>query len=255
MIGFYKSFSLFTVLLFSMLVCSCDDGDIVESSSMKYKDGYVVKITGTFSNMSSWSDLSSSYSVVLAGFEDGEKYPVIFKSIPVIDTAQNFVLSGIETSVSTIELCVVNTINQRVVSYKTIFDVSANEDYDPADTIYFDAAGMDLSVYNGIQTYLFSGKGKCFQCHRGAGSAANLNFTNASDSYAELVGVESATVAGSKRVTPGDADNSILYKVVTNDASTGALPWHYDHVSNIDGLTYNMQNVIKEWINAGASDK
>lgn len=239
-------------LMSALALSSCDDGDIKTSSAVTLKDGYVVKVTGALANASSWSELGKSYTLVVAGFAEGDSFPTISKIIPPASESIDITLSGMENSVSTVELCAINSIYKRVVSYDTIFSFQDNPDWDPRDTIFYEADGRDVGVYSGIYSKLFAGKGKCFRCHGEGSAAADMHLVGKENSYAELVGVDAKTVSGSKRVVAGDADNSVLYRVATEAKTDGALPWHYDHVSNVDGLDYNNQKLLRDWINAGA---
>ena len=252
--GCIKYVSLIVSVALSFCLMSCDDGDISESSNIVYKEGYIVKMTGALKNISSWDSIGGGYHLVVAGFGVNDSFPTIAKNVPVTENVQNFVMSGIEGSLSTVELCVVNSINKRVVSYDTIFRANGNEGFDARDTIYYDADGVDAGVYNGIQTALFSGKGKCYQCHGHSerGPAAGLLLTQG-DSYSDLVGVAAQTVEGSYRVIKSDGANSILYRVMTESGS--GLPWHYDHVSNVDGINAATQTLIRRWIDSGAKEK
>lgn len=244
---------LVSMLVLGLSLTSCDDGDIAEAKSMTLKDGYVVRVTGSLTNVSSWSSLGKSYTLVVAGFAEGDSFPTISKIIPPSAESLDITLSGMENSVSTIELCAINSIYKRVVSYDTIFSFQDNPGWDPRDTIFYEADGQDVSVYNGIYCKLLAGKGKCFRCHGSGNAPADLHLVGKEASYSELVAMESKTTPGFKRVSPGDAENSILYRVATTAKSDGVtLPWHYDHVSNVDGLDYNNQKLLRDWITAGA---
>ena len=60
-----------------LALSSCDDGDIKTSSAVTLKDGYVVKVTGALANASSWSELGKSYTLIVAGFAEGDSFPTI----------------------------------------------------------------------------------------------------------------------------------------------------------------------------------
>ena len=70
-----KDFRMWRVFcIFAALAAACDDGRIQEQETETYEEGYSVRLIGAVSGVGSWTD---GYSVVLAGFEDGNDYAVI----------------------------------------------------------------------------------------------------------------------------------------------------------------------------------
>jgi len=82
----------------------------------------------------------------------------------------------------------------------------------------------------------------CAGCHDESYSSANL----IGMAHADLVNVDSLTVAGAKLVVSGDSANSVLYWVVSGDAKyTGGMGgWM--------GLSATDAEIIANWIDGGA---
>ncbi len=83
----------------------------------------------------------------------------------------------------------------------------------------------------------------CVSCHPNSG---NLDLT-ATNAYNQLVNVNASGYSG-KRVVPGDAENSILYKKIDGSGAYGSnMP--------LGGSLSNAQiNTIKQWIDEGAQN-
>ena len=150
-------------------------------------------------------------------------------------------LCGIPDNVKTLEICVVNSVRRRVVSFYTLEAPSTS------DTIRINAGAIDAHMYASIQSQIFNKQ--CANCHSGNAWAASFNL-NEGKSYADMKNVSSKLIEGKKRVTPGDATNSVLYEALATEVST---TWKHDHskimVTNPVGL-----QLIKDWINSGAEE-
>ena len=240
-----KHFLLFTVLAAVFSLHSCDEGDIIDNTKLSGRDGYTVKMTGVIENLGQWP---SGYTVVMAGYVAGDSFPSIAKIVPNRSGSQNFLLGSISTDVQTIELCVVNRINKKIVSLDTIFDATFSSNYNPADTIFYDADGIDAGMFSSIQKGVFNKR--CINCHGlSTRNAANLNLTSAS-SYENLYNVISTKDDNICRVKPYAPDSSMLFKVlsIVPDSTT---KWQYDHTRFFYGD--NISKLVKDWIESGAS--
>lgn len=224
---------------------SCDDGDITDDIPLNMNDGYVVKMTGKLNNLTQWDN--EKYQVVIAAFAAQDSYPLLAKKIPTTDGPTDFTFEGIDLKSETIELCVLNTINKRIATLATLYDKGETPEHKPNDTIYFNGDNKDVGVYASIQQNIFNKR--CTYCHGlGETPAAGLYLTE-NESYKNLFNQPSKKVEGAMRVTPGNGEESVLYRILTeyNENST----WHYDHTRFFYGNT--MSNLVKEWINNGAS--
>lgn len=240
------------VIIFSVLVgalstgaclSSCDDGDIVEEMNFSVNEGYVVKLNGSLRNLDQWS--SSQYQVVVAAFSAQDSYPILAKAVPFQDSL-DFLFDGINPTCESIELCVLNLINKRVVTLAPVFERSEEPDRKLSDTIAYNMKGVDVGMFSTIQNNILTKR--CAYCHgKGETPAAGLYLTEG-QSYASLVNVASQKIDSLKRVAPGDAEHSMLYKVLTEYEE--GCGWHYDHTKFFYGNS--MSNLVKEWINAGA---
>lgn len=138
-------FTIFvTVVGFLMFLASCDDGPVYGSAELKPENGLVLKLTGELSGTGRWN--AGGYSLVVAGFDDSD-YAVITKSVPqsVDGAAVTVVMSGIGESVTSLELCVINRLRRRVVTFASVSTISGD------DTVRLPVGRMDVSVYSALQ--------------------------------------------------------------------------------------------------------
>lgn len=211
----------------------CDDGKIYPSETGPAdSDGFTVVMNGEITGIGDSYD--SKYSVVIAGFEDGNEYAAITKRVK--EGSDAIELTNVPTDVSTIELCVINTLRERVMTLKS-FPVSAES----GERVTVDAGNVDVSPFAAIVSDVFSTT--CIQCHGGAGHAAAGLDLQPETAYGMLVNVPSAVVEDEKRVDPGNAGSSTLWQAVATDRSQ---VWSFDH-SNL--LTSEKSGFIEYWIN------
>ena len=163
-------FSLIFVPLWLSLA-GCDDGRIHEETVIRQQEGATLKLTARVSGMKSWPE---KYSVVVAGFGADSDYVILSKVLP--QTAADgreitLYLSGIGQEVATLELCVVNRLRKRIVSYCGMDATAA-----VADTLCLDAGAVDVEMYSTIQQRVFNEN--CVACHgRSTSAAAGLYLT------------------------------------------------------------------------------
>ena len=230
-----KQIGALVVLLTVLLSLSCDDGRIYEEVVVLPEEGRVVKLTGMLTGAENWS---SGYNVVVAGFDDTKEYAIITKAIPASE-CREVVLSGISDEVTRIELCVVNRLRKRILSYET-FDCPVT-----ADTIRLDVGTKDVGMYASLQSQLFNTT--CANCHGASTHAAAGLYLTEGKSYDALVGQPSVKVSGKQLVSPGDADESILYQTLATHISAA---WNYDHTKEV--LSDAWLDVLEDWIDDGA---
>ena len=230
-----KRIGVIGVCLFNLLFLACDDGRIYEEVVVLPEEGRVVKLTGKLTGAENWS---SGYNVVVAGFDDTKEYAIITKTIPAVE-CREVVLSGISDEVTRIELCVVNRLRKRILSYET-FDCPVI-----ADTIRLDVGTKDLGMYASLQSQLFNTT--CANCHGASTHAAAGLYLTEGKSYDALVNQPSVKMADKLLVVPGDADGSVLYQTLATNISTG---WNYDHTKEV--LSDAWLDVLEDWIDEGA---
>ncbi len=198
------------------------------------QEGRVAIVTGELSGTDTWT---SDYSLVIAGFNNESQFAVISKNIQSGDGELSIRLAGIVDEVTSVELCVINKIRKRVVSFAT-YEPSADD-----DTLRIDVGQIDVSMFAGIQTGIFNTT--CTQCHGGSNYAAAGLYLTDGQSYNALVGIASQTIDSTYIVQPGDADNSLIYNLLVNTENTAA-PYSY----HINMVTENVrQQLMKDWIN------
>ncbi|MCD8181851.1 MAG: hypothetical protein LUE99_00810 [Bacteroides sp.] len=238
-----KKYILFCLFfgLCALTFSSCDEGRISEKEFVVTREGRILKLVGKVSGIGSWP---SSYDVVIAGFEEGDKYSVVSKPLPVSsDGAElQLVLSGIPENVSTLKLCVINRLRRSVVDFQTLDKEAISSA--ATDTIMMDVGTLDVSMYRGIQAQVFDRR--CIGCHGSStGAAAGLYLTEGR-SYGSLVNIPSAINGGYMRVKPGNAKESYLHLVLNEEG--------HDSHGHLDILSAGPEKLtlIDEWINNDA---
>ena len=111
-----KNYILFggCVLLLAYIT-SCDDGRIYEKTETLSEEGRTLRMSGRISGINKWPD---GYSVVVAGFSDESEYAVVTKTIPAVENDEiQVTMTGVSDKVTTIELCVINRLRKRVISF------------------------------------------------------------------------------------------------------------------------------------------
>lgn len=237
-------FSIFTALFASLLLFSaCDEGRIPEKQPDLTEKGRVAHIDAKLEGAGTWS---SQYTLVLAGFEENNAYAKIARNITLDANGEtHLTLTGIPEEVKTIELCVISSIRRRMVSFYSVEVPSTATD---ADTIQVKPeATLNVGMFAAIQSNIFNKQ--CANCHSGNAWAASLNL-NDGQSYAELLNIASKKEEGKDRVTPGNADSSVLYEALATEVSTG---WKHDHSKIFESDYYSLE-LIKDWINNGAKE-
>lgn len=227
--------------LTAIALTACDDGRIYEKT-VSYKEGRIVKLTGTLTGLANWPD---DYSIALAGFDGTDEYAVISKAISKnADGQVSIVLSGINDEVNTVRLCVLDRLRRQVMSFRDI------ELEQTRDTVYMDAGTIDVSMLNAIQQAYFNTT--CANCHGASNRAAAGLYLTQGRSYGALVDQPSARVPDIKIVEPGSAANSLLHIILHQEQVEGITMTHRDLVSE-----QNEQNIlplIDSWINNGAKE-
>lgn len=237
-------YSLLALLVLTL--SACDDGPI-EKTTVVSTGGKVVKAEGTLSGFSTWSN---RYDVALAGFTteaDNESLPYasISKVVSADSTGRvSVVLSNIASDVTTVDLCVMNRLRQRVVAFTSIDVSNAAE----GDTVRMDLGTIDASMLAAIQKGIFDAS--CTACHGANGNgAANLNLTSGK-SYASLVGHASTKLPGQVRVVPGSSESSVLWQVLYGDASS---TWGMKHGDMLNKeRAAGLLQLLQDWIDDGA---
>jgi hypothetical protein len=138
-----------------------------------------------------------------------------------------------------VALCVINRLRQRVATFEEM-------DF-TQQTATLQVGTLNVSMYGCIQQTVFNTT--CAHCHGGSSyAAAGLNLTEG-NSYQCLVNHASKKVEGETLVVPGNAEGSVLTRVL---GSTLTADWGYDHSKEV--LDSNVLSLIDSWINAGAEE-
>ena len=175
---------------------------------------------------------------------DESDYAITSRRINEENGKLSIALTGIGDEATRVELCVLNTLRQRVATFATLEKAALQS---TADTIFFEGDSFNLSMLTAIQHSVFNTT--CIGCHGGNGGAAAGLFLTEGKSHAALVGQASKKSADGTLVIPGDAQQSILYQVLATDLSKG---WRYDHTSEV--IDSRRQKLILEWIRGGTKE-
>lgn len=221
-----------------LTLIGCDDGKIYPDDVVVNESGLSVTVKGEFEGCQDYD--GSGYSIVVAAFKDGDSFAMVSK--PLADGSEDIVLKNIDPTASTVEICVITRLREKVV---TLASKDLDASNGTADFI-FNVGEIDASPFNAINHNIFATT--CVQCHGATGvSAASLNLT-ADEAYRNLVNVPSTVVEGEMRVNPGNASVSTLWQALATDTSEA---WSFDH-SNL--LTPERSGFVEYWINSGADD-
>lgn len=218
---------------------ACDDGRIYEHTEIHAEKGRVMKLIGSVTGLSGWNE---EYSVVLAGFNGESDYAIVTKRIPesMEQERGEVVMTGIASQVTRIDLCIINKLRKRIVSFASI-DCTENRE----DTLHMNVEALNVGMYQTIQTQLF--ETTCANCHGASNQAAAELYLTTGKSYKALVNVPSRIETNILLVKPGDSGASLLYQLLTSNISSS---WRYDHSKEV--LSYEMQDLVKNWIENGA---
>lgn len=216
-----------------IMLAGCDEGRIYEDFSDEHKEGRTVAVELTAYGYERWPE---DYSLAIAGFRESNEYAIISKNLEFSTNGYNLsVLTGIPADVDYMEICAIDRLRRKVVSFMSVTDLSGS------DTIKITGKNLDLSPGKGVQTEIFNTT--CANCHGGSNfSAANLNLT-AGKAFDELINVPSVKEKGILRIKPGECGESLLWMILAEGRSSD---WKYDHSVEITGR--NRLDLIKIWI-------
>lgn len=224
------------------LLSACDDGRIYDETVQVEREGGSVRLTGHLTGNTNWAN---GYSIVLAGFSDDSQYAKTAKGITTgTDGSMDIVLSGIPSEVNTIEICAINRLRKRIVSFYT-YDYT-----EQTDTIRINAGEVEASMYKSIQENLFDRT--CINCHGGSTSAAAGLYLTEGRSYDALVNVvaDKSEADSLLFVQPYNSEESFLHLVLKTDISIG---WSMDHVDMV--TSGDLLQLLDDWIDAGAKEE
>lgn len=243
MMGLKNIINVSTLLLSAICLNACDDGHIDESNNDTPTEGFTVQLiggVGTLKSLSSYS-VKTGNSVAITCFNDESEYALMQRNIPKTlntNSADTLLLSNVPANGKTLEIAVVNTLRKRIL---TLYSYELPSQVNPKDTVRIDMG----SLFDVVSRQLFQ-KADCSRCHSEGGGAANLDLSKA-NAYASLVGIHAYKKPSAIRVKPFDAENSYLFKVL----SEGDANVSYAHPSLMADYQGALQ-VLKLWINEGA---
>lgn len=224
------------ILPLSLFISACDEGKIYPSGlSGDTASGLSVV---THARISGYSDFyGEDYSLVVAAFSEGSRFAAMTKAI--VPEEEEIMLNNIRADVSSVEICVVNRLRERIFTIASIPIANAAQ-----ECIQFEAGNIDANPFSLIEREIFDVS--CARCHGASGhSAAGLNLLR-EKAYSMLVDKASSVVEGRCRVLPGDAPNSTLWEALATDISDS---WAFSH-TNL--LSSEKTDFIEYWINRGA---
>lgn len=219
---------------------ACDEGDIIPDEGAVGVAGRTVRLEADLDGVDAWA---SRYSVVVAGFEQGNDYALIAKPVRASTNAEGhcvFELTGVQANVTEVALCAIDPLRRRVATFATA-DATDGE-----GTISIVTEGrMDVSMTGAMQTEIFDTR--CVQCHGRTGyAAAGLDLVEGR-SYASLVGVPSVKEPEHLRVNPGNSTESTLWRALSLPVTS---TWGYDH--SVEVVDDALLGLVADWIDSGA---
>ncbi len=232
--------NIFKLFLPALLIVaiSCDDGKIYEETVRVTSEGGSIRLTGQIEGNNNWP---SGYTIALAGFSDDSEYAKTAKNITTGNNgAMDITLTSIPSDVTSIEICAINRLRKRIVSFYT-YDYT-----EQTDTIYIETGTVDANMFNSIQTNVFDRT--CINCHGGSTSAADGLYLTEGQSYNALVNVVADKSEDSLLlVNPGNSEESFLHLVLNTDITSD---WAMDHINMV--TSSDLLNLIDDWIDNGA---
>ena len=238
----YKFIIATALLCMLTLVTSCDDGRIYpEEVWPAEREGWTARVTGTICGQGTWA---AGYEVVVAAFGAESDYALITKNIPSGTQEVDLLMNAIPSEATTIELCVIDRLRQRVATLKS---VEINSSTDPREAIMIEAGTMDAGMLSTIQDQVLTPR--CATCHGlSATAAGGVNLTRG-NTYAAIVGIPSRRVPDKSIVEPGKSAESVLHLMLNTSLSSS---WGYDH-GNAD-ISDQWKEIITKWIDNGANE-
>ena len=235
-----KNFGIFAALFATILVAeACDDGPIPRKEYTSTATGLTAKLTATITGTANWPDY---YQIALAAFGSDSEYSLSQVQISADTTNAVFTLSNLDDDAETIELCVTNRLRKRILTFQSADVADAVN-----DTVFLEAGTIDAAMFATIQTNIFNKQ--CTQCHGGSTSAAANLYLTEGLSYDYLVNQPSTQVDTGIRVIPGNADESILPKVI-NEGNILNFDYNHEYLITDDALL----RLIDEWIDNNAHE-
>ncbi|MDL2265448.1 cytochrome c [Parabacteroides sp. OttesenSCG-928-G07] len=232
-------YSTICLALMSLLFFTgCDDGRIYPDE-LGEAEGGKATMRVVFKGQEAWP---SAYMLVFAAFGEDEGMPVVSKIIsqPSKENAEVAVtLNGLSEGIKKVSIAVTNKGRELVYAYYT-FPID-----DPSQEVTLPISEINLASYDRIQNQVFDSY--CIRCH-GAGNqaAANLNLTK-DYSPESLINVPSALSGkGELLVTPQQADESFLVKVLKEDVI------QYNHMDVLPEA--ELVTLIETWVNKSIED-
>ena len=189
--------------------------------------------------------LFGGYLLLLAYITSCDDGRIYEKTETLSEEGRTLKMSGKINGISdrtTIELCVINKLRKRVISFQSMDDLTAVD-----DTILMDVGTVNVGMYHGIQEKVFNTT--CAHCHGGSSSAAANLYLTEGKSYEALVNRPSKKVDGMLLVKPGSAQESVLHTLLNTTISS---TWGYDHSKEI--VSSPILTLIDDWINNGAQE-
>ena len=228
-----------------MLTAGCDDGRIYPTDSTVATDGLNVTVDCEIIGASGWN-LSSDYHLALAAFgTDGSRYATVSSNINASNGSGRLALSSVPQESATIEVCVLDRLRKRVISFASFELAGAPVE---GDTVRLSAASpIEADLLSALQSNVFTPT--CSACHGGGALPAASLSLMPGQTLGMLVGVDSHLTPAMKRVAPGLPDSSLLYRALTTDLSAS---WAYDH--SVEVVDNDMRALLRLWIESLGSE-
>ena len=218
-------------------LAACDDGKIYPEEYVDEISGREIILNADFIHVDQWP-ANSSRQLVLAGYKDDDRTPLISVTIPKPEKEGGSVSLTVRVPEEVNRISIAELNRTRLLQFQYYsYTLSGS------GPLTLPVQSIDLKKFNHVQEIF---NASCIICHGGNNSAAANLYLTEGKSYEQLVHVPSVVNPEAMRVKLADAENSFLYQVLHENGHV-----HHDH-QDILSAEPVLLNLIDDWINGGA---
>ena len=235
-----KNIIVSILLLFTLLLSSCDDGKIYPEEVTTHN--MFAYLTVTLKGKEAWPQKDL---IVLAAFGDDKTIPVSTTVIPEPTAANNTanVKLGLTGNEKTIAISLVTKGTTRQVLYN-FYTYSIDEFSEKID---LPIKEIDLASFDRIQKQIFNDN--CVACHGGSTHAAAELYLTEEKSYNAIINIQAdLSSEGKVIVKPYEPNASFIIDILQKDIL------NYNH-SDIFASTPEFITLMETWISEGAQNE
>lgn len=214
-------------------LAACDDGKIYPEEYVDEISGREIILNADFTHVDQWP-ANSSRQLVLAGYKNDDRTPLISITIPQPEEEGGSVSLTMRVPEEVDRISIAELNRTRLLQFQYYsYTLSGS------GPVTLPIQSIDLKKFNHVQEIF---NASCIICHGGNNSAAANLYLTEGKSYEALVN-KNATHSPDNNllVKPGDHENSFLYKVLNYNVV------QFPH-SSISTLTTEDKTSINTWI-------